>query len=246
MPQGSSDKLPMAYGCITPTCSSLKIPNSVLHTSFPSIGFLAFHPAQYIFNKTRTAISRTFSKLSFSIDVLLRQICSRCCAICPSFVGSIAPAQHGRRTRQQDGHTFCNLHAVYLGMFFLNTQYKSSVRHQRLPTDNELCHHKSLSRSTAQKRSNDTKLCGGGIQSDRHARTAYCLSFVQPSCCLYLQDSAGRILITAGNIELSSKSAVLSAHFAMYSRHQITTTQLTTLLVVINSFAVTAKSRTYD
>jgi hypothetical protein len=38
----------------------------------------------------------------------------------------------------------------------------------------------------------------------------------------------------------------LSAHFAMYSRHQITTTQLTTLLVVINSFAVTAKSRTYD
>lgn len=60
-----------------------------------------------------------------------------------------------------------------------------------------------------------------------------------PARCLYFQDSADRIHKTAGGIELSSKSAVLSAHFATYSRPQITTAQLTTLLVTINSFAVT-------
>lgn len=123
----------------------------------------------------RTAISSTMLKLSFSIDVLLRQICSSCCAICPSFVGSIAPAQRGGQTRQQDGHTFCNLHTVYLGMFFRKAHYKTSVRHQRLLTNNKLCQHKSPSQNAVQKRSNATTLCHGGIHSDRHARTAYCL-----------------------------------------------------------------------
>jgi hypothetical protein len=139
MPRGSSEKPLMAY--ITVTCSNLKIPSSVLNISFPYICFLAFHPAQYILNKTRTAISRTVLTLPFSIDVLLRQICSSCCAICSSFVGRWRTAVRLRNKVDEqdnttDGHTFCNLHTVYLGIFSLQTHYKSSVSHQRLVTTN--------------------------------------------------------------------------------------------------------------
>jgi len=185
MPQGSSEKLLMAY--ITLTCSNLEIPSPVLNTSFC---FLAFHPAQQIFNKTRTAISRKVLKFSFSIDVPLRQICSSCCDICPSFVGRRRTALRLRlrlrnavdeQENKTDGHTFCNLHTVYLGIFLLKTHYKSSVSHQRLLTDNKLCRHTSLNRNAVPNRSKDTKLCHGGIHSDRHAHPAYCLSFVH-SC----------------------------------------------------------------
>ena len=129
----------MAY--ITLTCSNLQIPSSVLNTSFPYICFLAFHPAQFIFNKTRAAISWTVLTLSFSIDVLLRQICSSCCAICSSFVGRCRTALRLRnmvdeQDNKTDGHTFCNLHTVYLEIFFLRTHNKSSESHQRLVTIN--------------------------------------------------------------------------------------------------------------
>jgi len=132
-------KTAMPY--ITVTCSNLKIPSSLLNTSFPYICFLCFQPAQHIFNKTRTAISRTVLTLLFSIDVLLRQICSSCCAICSSFVGRWRTALRLRnmvdeQVNMTDGHTFCNLHTVYLGIFSLKTHCKSSVSHQRLVTTN--------------------------------------------------------------------------------------------------------------
>ena len=123
-----------------------------------------------------TAISRTVLKLLFYIAVLLRQIGSSCCAVCPSFVGSIASAQTwwtNKTTRRT--HTVQPAHGSPRNIFPQSTLYNTSVRHQRLLTNNKLCQHISLSQDAAQKRSNGTKLCHGGVHSDRHARTAYSL-----------------------------------------------------------------------